>query len=184
VAAGQIKQGGCATKFTRKAIHHWGPDRLFAQDDLYTTRWGNISNTEIEQFFFGRLDNEAPSAVDFFCNFDHRSRDFDQKSFRRFMTYMSVQKLRTPKGFAAFQARSKKVGDQRVKVDRRFLQLSPEEPNRTVDEIAKVLSLKDTITTATIREYAPYALLPPLVTLVLGLLGAWVVSGFARKGAG
>jgi len=40
-----------AIKFTRKAIHHWAPDRLFAQDDLYTTRWGNISNTEIEQFF-------------------------------------------------------------------------------------------------------------------------------------
>jgi hypothetical protein len=36
---------------------------------------------------------------------------------------------------------------------------------------------------ATIKEFAPYALLPPLVTLVLGLLGVWVVSGFARKGA-
>jgi hypothetical protein len=78
-----------------------------------------------------------------------------------------------------------KVGDQRVKIDRRFLQLSPEEQNQKVEEIAKALSLKDTLTTATIatiKEYAPYALLPPLVTLVLGLLGAWVVSGFARRG--
>jgi hypothetical protein len=69
-----------------------------------------------------------------------------------------------------------------VKVDRPFLQLSPEEQNQKVEEIAKALSLEDTITTATIKEYAPYALLPPLVTLVLGLLGAWVVSGFARRG--
>ena len=92
-------------KFTRKAIHHWAPDRLFAQDDLYTTRWGNISNTEIEQFFFGRLDNEAPSAVEFFCDFDHRR--LDEKSFKRLMTYMSVQKLRTPKGLEAFEAMSK-----------------------------------------------------------------------------
>jgi hypothetical protein len=35
---------------------------------------------------------------------------------------------------------------------------------------------------ATINEFAPYALLPPLVTLVLGLLGVWVASGFARRG--
>jgi hypothetical protein len=33
-------------------------------------------------------------------------------------------------------------------------------------------------------KYAAYALLPPLIVLVPGLLGAWVVSGFARKGAG
>jgi hypothetical protein len=78
-----------AIKFTRKAIHHWAPDRLFAQDDLYTTRWGNISNTEIEQFFFGRLDNEAPSAVEFFCSFDHRR--LDEKSFKRLMNYTPLK---------------------------------------------------------------------------------------------
>ena len=93
----EVRNG--AIKITRKAIHHWAPDRLFAQDDLYTTRWGNISNTEIEQFFFGRLDNEAPSAVEFFCNFDHRC--LDEKSFKRLMTYMSVQKLRTPAGYGS-----------------------------------------------------------------------------------
>jgi hypothetical protein len=77
-----------------------------------------------------------------------------------------------------------KVGGQSVKVDRQFLQqLSPEEQNRTVAEIAKILSLEDNPTTATIKEYAPYALLPPLVTLVLGLLGVWVASGFARRSA-
>ena len=32
------------------------------------------------------------------------------------------------------------------------------------------------------KEYAVIALLPPLVTLALGLLAAWVLSGFAREG--
>jgi hypothetical protein len=38
-------------KYTRKALHRWAPDRIFAEDDLYTTRWGRISNTDIERFF-------------------------------------------------------------------------------------------------------------------------------------
>ena len=36
---------------------------------------------------------------------------------------------------------------------------------------------------AAAKEYAVYALLPPLITFALGLLAAWVVSGFWRKGA-
>jgi hypothetical protein len=53
-----------------------------------------------------------------------------------------------------------------------FLDLSPKEMNETVNEIRASLS--------PVRQYAAVAFLPPLVTLVLGL----VVSGFARKGAG
>jgi hypothetical protein len=97
--------GSGKNKYTRKDVHHWGPHRVFAEDDLYTTRWGNISNTEIEQFFFGRLDNDAPSAVEFFCNFDHQ--DISEAGFKQLMTYMSLQKLRTPKGLAAFEALAK-----------------------------------------------------------------------------
>jgi hypothetical protein len=92
-------------KYTRKALHHWGPHRIFAEDDLYTTRWGNISNTEIERFFFGHLDNEGQNAVEYFCNFQHPSADGD--AFNQLLPYMSVQKLRTPKGLAAFEAASK-----------------------------------------------------------------------------
>jgi hypothetical protein len=36
---------------------------------------------------------------------------------------------------------------------------------------------------AAVREYGALALLPPLAVLVLGFLGVWVVSCFARKGA-
>jgi hypothetical protein len=33
------------------------------------------------------------------------------------------------------------------------------------------------------RRYLAYVLLPPLITLAFGLLGAWVVSSFERRGA-
>jgi len=33
------------------------------------------------------------------------------------------------------------------------------------------------------KRYGAYVLLPPLTTLALGLLGAWVVSSFERRGA-
>jgi hypothetical protein len=32
------------------------------------------------------------------------------------------------------------------------------------------------------KRYVAYVLLPPLITLLLGLLGAWVVSSFEHKG--
>jgi hypothetical protein len=87
-------------KYTRKDLHHWSPEKVFAQDDLYTTQWGRFINTDIEQFFFGRVDSEAKKAVEFFTNYDY-SR-FDEPAFHRFLGYMSIQKLRTPKGLAAF----------------------------------------------------------------------------------
>jgi hypothetical protein len=33
------------------------------------------------------------------------------------------------------------------------------------------------------KRYVAYVLLPPLITLALGLLGAWVVSSFERRDA-
>jgi hypothetical protein len=87
-----------AHRYTRHALHNWSPEAIFAEDDLYTTRWGAISNTEIEQFFFGKLDNGAAVHLDYFANFTHP--DANEKAFNGLMTYMSVQKLRTPKGLA------------------------------------------------------------------------------------
>ena len=43
-------------KYTRNDTHEWSPNRIFAQDDLYTTLWGGVPNVEIERFFFGQLD--------------------------------------------------------------------------------------------------------------------------------
>lgn len=93
-------------RYTRNDTHHWSPESIFAEEDLYTTRWGTITNTEIERFFFGRLDNEGPKSIDYFANFKHPS--VDGPAFHTFMRYMSVQKLRAPKGlqFIAALARS------------------------------------------------------------------------------
>lgn len=91
----------CTSKghtWTSRELQYWGVRKCFAQDDLYTTRWGSISNTDIEKFFFGKLDTNAPAAVDYFANLRPDSADGD--AFNTFMEYMSVQKLRTPKGLA------------------------------------------------------------------------------------
>src|SRR5882724_8838873 len=89
----------------RNDLHEWSPKKVFAQDDLYTTRWGSLIITDIERFFFGKLDNIAPEAVTFFSNFNFES--YEENYFDDFITYMSVQKLRTPKGLAAFAALAK-----------------------------------------------------------------------------
>lgn len=70
------------------------------QDDLYTTRFGAFESTEIEQMFFGKLDNDARSAVDHYAAFQHPH--FSSDAFHTLLPYMSVQKMRTPKGLAAF----------------------------------------------------------------------------------
>jgi hypothetical protein len=91
-------------KYTRRDLHQWSPDKIFAEDNLYTTKWGQIENTEIEQFFFGMLDSTAPRSLDYFDTFAHPS--VDGEAFQNFMRYMSVQKLRTPKGLANLAALS------------------------------------------------------------------------------
>lgn len=99
----EVKTGN--VKYRRNELHEWSPEHIFAEDDLYTTRWGAISNTDIERFFFGKLDDQAPSALNYFSNFAHPS--VDSKSFEILLPYMSVQKLRTPKGLADLATRSK-----------------------------------------------------------------------------
>ena len=50
-------------RYTRKALLNWGPGECFAQDDLYTTKWGGLENRDIEKFFFGPIDAKAKAAV-------------------------------------------------------------------------------------------------------------------------
>jgi hypothetical protein len=82
----------------KKALNRWGTDRCFKQTDLYTTRFGAWESTEIEQFFFGRLDTQGRDAVEYFATFAHP--DANEPVFTHLLNYMSVQKLRTPKGLA------------------------------------------------------------------------------------
>jgi Protein of unknown function (DUF4238) len=85
-------------KRQKKSLQRWGTDRCFKQTDLYTTRFGHLESTEIEQFFFGRVDNEGKAAVEYFAAFTHPGVNSD--AFHALLNYMSVQKLRTPKGLA------------------------------------------------------------------------------------
>jgi hypothetical protein len=85
-------------KRQKKSLQRWGTNSCFKQTDLYTTRFGAWESTEIEQFFFGRVDSEGRQAVEYFANFSHPSADGD--AFKALLNYMSVQKLRTPKGLA------------------------------------------------------------------------------------
>jgi Protein of unknown function (DUF4238) len=85
-------------KRQKKSLQRWGTNNCFKQTDLYTTRFGAWESTEIEQFFFGRVDREGRKAVEYFANFSHPSADSD--AFHALLNYMSVQKLRTPKGLS------------------------------------------------------------------------------------
>ncbi|MFC1491415.1 DUF4238 domain-containing protein [Nitrospinota bacterium] len=83
-------------KKTRRDLLRWGPKRCFIENDLYTVKFGGWENVDIEKFFFGRVDRDGEKALEYFTNFKHPSVDND--AFHAFMNYMSVQKLRTPKG--------------------------------------------------------------------------------------
>ena len=84
-------------RFTRRDLLHWGPASCFAEDELYTVKWGSEKNVDIEKFFFGRVDSGGKSAVEFFSDFKFDNAG-QGEAFNSLMNYMSIQKLRTPKG--------------------------------------------------------------------------------------
>lgn len=96
-----------AHKFTRRELLFWGSRKCFAKNDLYTTNYGSIENTDIEKFFFGIIDNDGLDAVEYFSNFEHPN--WEPKQFEALVPYMSVQKLRTPKGLGWLQKISKET---------------------------------------------------------------------------
>lgn len=87
----------------RKGRNHSLPEverralrNCFAQRDLYTLAFRGILSTEFERNFFGPVDNQGRKAIAFWTEFDHTSIDPD--AFLTILTYLSTQKLRTPKG--------------------------------------------------------------------------------------
>lgn len=95
--------------WTRNDVLKWGPASCFAEDDLYTVQWGSLKNTDIEQFFFGSVDAAGRGAVEFFEEFD--IKDGVHEAHEALIRYMSVQKLRTPKGLG-FLSQTFKTGSQ------------------------------------------------------------------------
>lgn len=85
-------------QYKRSALLRWGPTNCFHERDLYTTKFGSWQSTEIEQEFFGKVDALGRDGVEYFSSFQHPS--VDSKALRALLPYMSVQKLRTPKGLA------------------------------------------------------------------------------------
>ena len=80
----------------RRELLRWGPPKCFCEEDLYTTRFGSWESTEIEERFFGKVDSSGRSAVEYFTTFEHPS--INREAFQTLLPYMSIQKLRTPKG--------------------------------------------------------------------------------------
>jgi hypothetical protein len=84
--------------YARNELLRWGPENCFWENDLYTTKVGPWESTEIEEKFFGRVDSFPRFALDYFANFEHPSAD--PEPLHALLPYMSIQKLRTPKGLA------------------------------------------------------------------------------------
>jgi len=87
---------------TKTALHRWGAASCFKETDLYTTKYGQYESTDIEQFFFGKMDDEGREAVEFFSQYssfeDVQAGSSPGEKFNSLLNYMSVQKFRTPKG--------------------------------------------------------------------------------------
>jgi hypothetical protein len=70
--------------------------QCFAEEDLYTLRFGHERSTLIEELLFGEIDRRGSTAVAYWADFAHPS--LDRSALRDLVHYMSIQKLRTPKG--------------------------------------------------------------------------------------
>ena len=78
-----------------RELYNWGPGSCFYEKDLYTTKFFGIRNEEIEEFLFGKIDNDGRTAIRSLVSQDYRMLS---KLFIEVFIYMDAQKLRTPKG--------------------------------------------------------------------------------------
>jgi hypothetical protein len=84
-----------ARPLSEPEVEELGTKLAFKKLDLYTTRFGETLNDDIETFLFGRIDKSGADAVRGWIAGDpvkiHRG-------FQDFFAYIDAQKLRTPKG--------------------------------------------------------------------------------------
>lgn len=88
------KPNGEKIKISEIAIK--GPNKFFYEIDLYTTKYFNQNNDDIEKYLFGRIDTLGSSALSAISSEDWRNEIHDHVI--DFFEYMDAQKLRTPKG--------------------------------------------------------------------------------------
>ena len=89
-----VDSSGCRHELT--SLHRWGPSRCFEEEDLYTENFGDWESTKIEQIFFGEIDGKGKASISFLHNFKHPCAN--SEAFYNMILYLSIQKLRTPKG--------------------------------------------------------------------------------------
>lgn len=111
---------------TKTALHRWGAVSCFKETDLYTVKYGRYESTEIEQFFFGKVDEEGRAAVEFFSRYqsfdDFRDDVNPEKLFHSLLSYMSIQKFRTPKGLRYLAAFVRTTDKNRLLIEMQRLQ--------------------------------------------------------------
>lgn len=78
-----------------------GPDALFFERDLYTTKVLGEQNDDIERLLFGEIDRTGKEAIDAFI-----SNDFDKMHFTytQVFEFLDALRLRTPKGLRFLRA--------------------------------------------------------------------------------
>lgn len=98
--------------YTINELRKLGPKHCFYETDLYTRKIGGAVVTDIEANFFGQIDRRGQRAVAGFSDFEHNSGK--AKHFQDLISYMSAQKLRTPKGLSWLRERTRGKSRQEV----------------------------------------------------------------------
>jgi Protein of unknown function (DUF4238) len=68
----------------------------FAERDLYTLAFRDVSSTDLERLFFGQIDRNGRKAVSFWTSYDRTQ--YAGEVLEPLLIYLSTQRLRTPKG--------------------------------------------------------------------------------------
>lgn len=106
--------------YTRASLLRWGTPRCFCQRDLYTTQFGSWISTDIERLFFGQIDQAGRKAIEYLAGFQHPS--VNSSAVQDALLYMSLQKLRTPKGLKALGEQTRLTSPNAVLIQMQRLQ--------------------------------------------------------------
>lgn len=90
----QVNQSGACRP--RYPLSRPAPRSCFFERDLYTRTFGSTLFVDVEKQFFGGIDDRGRPAADYFSRFEHPSADGD--ALRSLVRYMTMQRLRTPRG--------------------------------------------------------------------------------------
>ena len=85
------------TQYTRRATNRWGTKKCFAAEDLYAVNFPGYQSDIVEKEFFGIVDDQAAKSIDFFVTGEFPP---ENHYYMWFLRYLSIQKMRTPKGLA------------------------------------------------------------------------------------